>query len=46
VRASARLREEILLKEHPPLTILDLRFNILDGAMVETAATVLRGEPS
>jgi hypothetical protein len=39
----ARLRTEILLKRDPLVVMLDLGFGILDGATVEAAAIVLRG---
>jgi len=34
-------REEILLKEAPPVVFADLGYGVLDSAMVETAAYVL-----
>ena len=36
------LREKLILGASPPVVILDLGFNVLDDAFVETAATVLR----
>jgi hypothetical protein len=38
-----KLRTEILLKRNPLVVMLDLGFGILDGATVEAAAIVLRG---
>jgi len=38
-----KLRTEILLKRNPLVIMLDLGFGILDGATVEAAAIVLRG---
>ncbi len=38
------LRTEILLKRNPLVTLLDFGFGILDGATVEGAAIVLRGD--
>jgi len=38
-----KLRTEILLKRNPLVIMLDLGFGILDGATVESAAIVLRG---
>jgi 16S rRNA G966 N2-methylase RsmD len=38
-----KLRTEILLKRNPLVVMLDLGFGILDGATVEAAALVLRG---
>jgi 23S rRNA G2445 N2-methylase RlmL len=34
-------REEVLLKEAPPVVVADLGYGVLDSAMVETAAYVL-----
>jgi hypothetical protein len=39
----AKLRSEFLLKRNPLVIMLDLGFGILDGATVEAAALVLRG---
>jgi hypothetical protein len=38
-------REEILLKEAPPVVFADLGYGVLDSAMVEVAAYCLGGEP-
>ncbi len=38
-----KFRTQILLKRNPIVCMLDLGFGILDGAMVEAAALVLRG---
>ena len=37
-------REEILLKEAPPVVFADLGYDVLDSAMVEVAAYCLRKE--
>ena len=39
-----KLREQILLKNLPPIVALDLGFGILDDAFVETVATALRAD--
>ena len=38
-------REEIILQEAPPAVFADLGYGVLDGAMVEAAATVLERAP-
>lgn len=44
-KGHAKFRTEILLKRNPIVCMLDLGFGILDGATVEAAALVLRGNP-
>lgn len=44
-KGHAKFRTEILLKRNPIVCMLDLGFGILDGATVEAAAIVLRGNP-
>jgi hypothetical protein len=44
-KGHAKFRTEILLKRNPLVCMLDLGFGILDGATVEAAALVLRGNP-
>ncbi len=39
-----KLREQILLKRNPVILMLDLGYDILDDATVETAALVMRGD--
>jgi len=44
-KGHAKFRTEILLKRNPIVCMLDLGFGILDGATVEAAALILRGNP-
>ena len=38
-------REDILLKEAPPVVFADLGYGVMDAAMVEAAAYCLQKEP-
>jgi hypothetical protein len=44
LKSFRQLREQLLLKKLPPIVALDLGFGVLDGAVVETVATVLRAD--